>query len=252
LAGRTKLQISLGWSFRLNTLHFFWLQGEEDLKSYRPDLYQTQFNWIDNHPYFEIKYWDFEKLDNFVSQHYPQYKSVWEDIQKSNFNQRHIYCKMMDFTKFLVFHKYGGFYIDRDLFYLNPITELTKHKGVVSSEKVIKERFMSNEVGIKMYNDIKKYDVLIQDCFLGFEKGSLFCIDFIEWCLKNDRKMNNTMDSFSVFALTDYYLEDKSRFDEIKILDEDKTLFNKNSKGYCYHSFEMTWMDKSKDKPWKN
>jgi len=248
----------------MNTLHFFWLQGEEDLKSYRPDLYETQFDWIDNHPHFNVMYWDFGKLNTLVNESYPQYKDVWLDIQNSDFNQRHIYCKMMDFTKFLVFHRYGGFFIDRDLHYRNSIVELMEYGGVVCSERVIEERFMSSDIGKKMYSQVSGYEFLLQDCFIGFQKESDFCIEFVEWCLKNNRKMSGTLDAFSVFSLTDYYNEDSKRFDNINILPEHKSVFNveyciengwldeshANDVGYCYHTFESTWMDRSADEPW--
>ena len=102
-----------------------------------------------------------------------------------------------------------------------------------------------------MWDRVKDYKFVFQDCLIGIEKDSNFGIEFINWCIDNDRVDLNTLESFSVWALTDFYLGHKNKFEGFKILSEDQMLRHSKD-GYCHHTLNNGWMDKTKEIPWDN
>ena len=235
----------------MKTLHFFWIQGEEHLREKHPHLYKNQFDWIKNHQGWDILFWNYNSLQELIINYYPKYFSIWERIQQNKFNEKHIFAKIVDFSKFFVFHKFGGFFIDRDLVFQKPLDDLVKYRGVIGSEVIEKKWYSSHEVAIKMWDRVKDYKFVFQDCLIGIEKDSNFGIEFINWCIDNDRVDLNTLESFSVWALTDFYLGHKNKFEGFKILSEDQML-RQSKDGYCYHTLNNGWMDKTKEIPWDN
>jgi hypothetical protein len=215
-----------------------WLQGEEHLKKTYPKLYENQFNWIEKHPDFEYFYWDFDSLEQLM-RGYPKYFKYWESINQEDTGELHKYCKLMDFSKHFVFHEHGGFNIDRDLVCLRPVDVFIRKKLMFPSHTIYRNHYLEGR-GKRMWPRIKKYDFLIEDCFFYIEKGHELCLSFVDWIISENRTNLITLDSWSVWALTDYYLAHPEKFKHLYLLDENLSLVHTEG-GFCYHTIASNW-----------
>jgi hypothetical protein len=222
----------------MKKLHFFWLQGEKHLKNTYPELYNNQFAWKEMHPDFEYIYWDFKSLAALMKI-YPKYLKYWTEINNETSGDAHKYCKLMDFAKHFVFHYHGGFFIDRDMICLKPVDVFMHKKLVFPSHTIYRDHYLE-ERGKRMWSRIKNYDFLIEDCFFYIEKGHDLCLSFVDWVIKEKRTNRITLDSWSVWALTDYYLSHPEKFKDLYLLDENVCITYDND-GYCHHTVASTW-----------
>ena len=58
--------------------------------------------------------------------------------------------------------------------------------------------------------------------------------------LGNPTKTGQTLDSWSVWALTDYYLAHPEKFKHLYLLDENLSLVHTEG-GFCYHTIASNW-----------
>lgn len=111
-----------------NHLHFFWLQGEDNLPEEDKDRIQK---WKTMNPDWQVNIWDRKLMGDLVSQ-YPNCEKTWADLCTAldKFpNDRSIVAKVSDFSRLLILyttHSYNqewNIYADTDTV---PLRSLTK------------------------------------------------------------------------------------------------------------------------------
>jgi hypothetical protein len=111
-----------------NHLHFFWLQGEDNLPEEDKDRIQK---WKTMNPDWQVNIWDRKLMGGLVSQ-YPNCEKTWADLCTAldKFpNDRSIVAKVSDFSRLLILyttHSYNqewNIYADTDTV---PLRSLTK------------------------------------------------------------------------------------------------------------------------------
>ena len=114
-----------------NHLHFFWLQGEENLPKEDKDRIQK---WKTMNPDWQVNIWDRKLMGDLVSQ-YPNCEKTWSDLCTAldKFpNDRSIVAKVSDFSRLLILyttHSYNqewNIYADTDTVPLRPLTKFLR------------------------------------------------------------------------------------------------------------------------------
>ena len=110
-----------------NHLHFFWLQGENNLSTIDEDRIQK---WRKMNPDWEVKVWDRDKIGTLIDQ-YPECAKTWGDLCTAldKFpNDKSIVAKVSDFARLLILytsHSYSqewNVYADTDTVPLRSLT----------------------------------------------------------------------------------------------------------------------------------
>jgi mannosyltransferase OCH1-like enzyme len=71
---------------------------------------------------YDLKLWNYSDCLNLIKEHYPEYAELWIE-----FPQDVMRC---DFVRYLILHRYGGIYLDMDMFPMKDFSELLDHKQV--------------------------------------------------------------------------------------------------------------------------
>jgi hypothetical protein len=85
-------------------------------------------------PDFEYLFFDDPMVENFVAEHYPQYRTVF-----SSFRYK---IQKFDFFRYLAVHHYGGFYLDLDVFLAKGLSELTVYGAVLPFEGLTMSHYL--------------------------------------------------------------------------------------------------------------
>lgn len=88
--------------------------------------HECRQSWIDKFPDFEFKFWDDKDNRNLVKSYYPEFLEMYDDLPHK--------IMRIDFARFCMLHKYGGIYVDMDIYcYKNFYDKLVKDIYIVES-----------------------------------------------------------------------------------------------------------------------
>jgi hypothetical protein len=129
-----------------------------DKSKWHPVWYNCQLSWKKNFPETQFKYtmWTDEQLENLVRVFYPQY---WDLYQSFPFH-----IMKIDFAEYCILHRYGGLYVDMDMYCYQNFFEDIKDQDFVLLESCMPDEF-------------------IQNCMMASSPGSefwIFCMDEIK------------------------------------------------------------------------
>jgi len=98
-------------------IHQIWSGIYEPL----PEHFQTLGNtWKSHYPAWQYEFWDNDRMENFVKEHYPEY---WDIYSGFPYN-----IQRWDAIRYLILYKIGGMYVDFDYESLKPMDDLLKDK----------------------------------------------------------------------------------------------------------------------------
>ena len=66
----------------------------------------------------KYKMWSLKECEELICEHYPEYIELWSEF-------RHPIQKA-DFIRYLILHRFGGIYVDCDIYPIKPLTDLLK------------------------------------------------------------------------------------------------------------------------------
>lgn len=103
-------------------IHFIWWQGEDQL----PDKYKPNvIDWTRNNPSYKLMFWDESKLRQLCHDYFPQYEE--------NFNRSQHMVEQIDVSKLMIMEVLGGFYVDTDIEFRQPIpNDWVNYKAIFS------------------------------------------------------------------------------------------------------------------------
>jgi hypothetical protein len=122
------------------------------------------------HPEFEHRFYDDAMIDAFLAEHFPEYKN---DYLSFRFR-----IQRYDFFRYLVIYKFGGFYLDLDVFLARNLTPLLTSKCVFPFEELAENVYFSKRF---------EMDWQIGNYAFGAEPGHPFLAAVIENCLRAKR-----------------------------------------------------------------
>jgi len=97
-------------------IHQIW-GGDKQLPEYFKMLSET---WINSHPEWKYEFWDDNRIDRFVQEHYPEYLEMFRGFTYN--------MQRWDTIRYLILDKTGGVYADFDSECLLPLDKLMEAK----------------------------------------------------------------------------------------------------------------------------
>jgi hypothetical protein len=118
-------------------------------------------------PDFEYMFFDDLAVDEFFEREFPEYRQVFKGFQFS--------IQRYDFFRYLAVYRYGGFYLDLDVFLASGLSSLLNCNSV----------FPFEELTINAYlRDVRKMDWEIGNYAFGAAPGHPFLKKVIENCVR--------------------------------------------------------------------
>jgi len=194
-------------------------------------------------PDFEYKFFDDEKVEAFLQEHFPQYRDVFYSFPFT--------IQRYDFFRYLAVYKYGDFYLDLDVFLASGLSRLLDFGCVFPFEELTLNKYLRNEYGM---------DWEIGNYAFGAEPGHPFIQAVIENCVRaqKDQKWTNSMmrkvprlfhADFVVLNTTGPGLVSRTLAENPRIGDDVTVLFPDDlcdqRKWHCFGEFGVHLMDSS-------
>jgi len=99
-------------------IHQIWEGRTEPL----PDFYlQFGETWKKFHPVWKFEFWDGDRMDVFVKEHYPHLKDFYYGFRYN--------IQRWDAIRYLILYKMGGLYVDFDCECLKPVDDYVAEYG---------------------------------------------------------------------------------------------------------------------------
>jgi hypothetical protein len=122
------------------------------------------------HPDWEYTFFDDEDVEDFVATECPEYVPVFRAFAHN--------IQRIDFFRYLVVHKHGGFYLDLDVLLWSPLDGLRECCAVFPFEELTMNRHLRTHYGL---------DWEIGNYAFGAVAGSRFLAAVIENCVRGQR-----------------------------------------------------------------
>lgn len=98
-------------------IHQIWSGINEPLPTYFRVLGDT---WKEHHADWHYEFWDNDKMNGFLEEHYPHYLPFYQDFKYN--------VQRWDVIRYLILYKFGGMYVDFDYECIMPMDPLLKGK----------------------------------------------------------------------------------------------------------------------------
>lgn len=118
-------------------------------------------------PDFEYVFFDDERMKCFISEHYPEYRSVFDSFR--------LPIQRFDFFRYLAIYRLGGFYFDMDVLLASNVTELLDLGCVFPFERLTWSEYLRMQYGM---------DWEIGNYAFGAAAGHPFLHSIIENCVR--------------------------------------------------------------------
>ena len=171
-------------------IHQIW-GGSNPLPDYFKILSET---WINNHPEWDYEFWDDNRIDRFVQEHYPEYLEIFRaftyDMQR------------WDTIRYLILDKTGGVYADFDSECFQPLDKLMEGNDCWFSLEPLE------------YARWNKRDPLLSTAIVGAAPGHSFIRQIIKEIFSGYKqteftnvlgKINDTINSTGPLKITSVY-----------------------------------------------
>jgi mannosyltransferase OCH1-like enzyme len=112
---------------------------------------------------YEYILWDEVSCQKLVSEYYPEYADFYANLRYE--------IQRIDFVRFCILHRFGGFYIDMDMFILKPLDALTAKDFVFHNIRHVKKNYS-----------------FIENDFIGSIQGSPLWKQLMKECVGNYRE----------------------------------------------------------------
>jgi hypothetical protein len=122
------------------------------------------------HPEFEYRFYDDAMIDAFLAVHFPEYQAEYLSFRFP--------IQKYDFFRYLAIYKFGGFYLDLDVFLARDMTSLLGSKCIFPFEELAESRYFWRHF---------QMDWQIGNYAFGAEPGHPFLAAVIENCLRAKR-----------------------------------------------------------------
>lgn len=205
----------------------FWpFKGKElnEINVFRECVDETK-RFCNEHKY-EYHMWDLKKCEELLCEDYPQYIWLWTEFRYD--------IQRCDFIRYLILHKFGGYYVDCDVYPIQNLESLSHYNEIFTTWNNDEKRkpynavmgsVKNNDLFIKISNDIENRVV---------EKQSM--------------KIYDTWKGRLVFQTTGHHMLKRhvptdSICDLMLIHNEKKKLFITSNNPYFYDKNASVWIN---------
>tara|TARA_R110000744_G_scaffold344938_2_gene450344 strand:- start:329 stop:994 length:666 start_codon:yes stop_codon:yes gene_type:complete len=101
------------------------------------------------HNKYEYKLWDLKDIEEMIIDFFPEYICLWTEMRYN--------IQRCDFARYMILYKYGGFYIDCDVYPVQNLTSLIHQKSEIFTT-------WGNDINRKPYNAViysEKFNILL-------------------------------------------------------------------------------------------
>ncbi|MEC4749588.1 glycosyltransferase [Methylomicrobium sp. Wu6] len=126
-------------------------------------------------PEFEYLFFNDESMENFINEHFPEYRSVFDSFRFP--------IQRFDFFRYLAVYRLGGFYFDMDIFLASNLSELLNCECVFPFEELTINGFLRQEYGM---------DWEVGNYAFGATAGHPFIHAIIKNCIRAQEDMKWT------------------------------------------------------------
>ncbi len=91
-------------------------------------------------PDFEYLFFDDDRIDDFVSKQFPEYRNVFDSFRLA--------IQRYDFFRYLAVYHFGGFYFDLDVFFASSLADLLDYDCIFTFEDLTYNMFLRKEYGM--------------------------------------------------------------------------------------------------------
>jgi hypothetical protein len=200
-------------------------------------------------PDFEYLFFDDNQVKDFVYQHFPEYRSVFDSFRYP--------ISRYDFFRYLAVYYLGGFYFDLDVFLAFNLADLLEYECVFAFEELTNYKFLRRQYGM---------DWEIGNFAFGAEAGHPFMDAIIKNCVRAQRDPNWVQEmlrpiprifreDFYVLCASAPGLVSRTLAEYPDASQQVKVLFPKNvcdhSKWFCFgeygiHLMQGTWLKRKR------
>ena len=203
----------------------FWpFKGKElnDINVFRECVDETQ-RFCSEYKY-EYHMWDLKQCEELLCEDYPQYIWLWTEFRYD--------IQRCDFIRYLILHKFGGFYVDCDVYPIQKLDSLLNHNEIFTTWNNDKNRRPYNAV----MGSVKNNDLFIQISNDIENRVSI----------KQKMKIYDTWKGRLVFQTTGHNMlkrnvPEESIYDLMLIHNEKKNFFITSSNPYFYDKNASVW-----------
>ena len=205
----------------------FWpFKGKElnEINVFRECVDETK-RFCNEHKY-QYHMWDLKKCEELLCEDYPQYIWLWTEFRYD--------IQRCDFIRYLILHKFGGYYVDCDVYPIQNLESLSHYNEIFTTWNNDEKRkpynavmgsVKNNDLFIKISNDIENRVV---------EKQSM--------------KIYDTWKGRLVFQTTGHHMLKRhvptdSICDLMLIHNEKKKLFITSNNPYFYDKNASVWIN---------
>ncbi len=169
-------------------IHQIWSGIHEPLPSY---FEQLGYTWKKQHPTWKYKFWDNQKINDFINEFYPQYYDAYNafkyDVQR------------WDAVRYLILYKQGGVYVDFDYECVAPLDHLLEDKNCCFASEPYEHAYLFNR---EIYFNNALMASVAGNCFMKEIIDKIF--DVSSQKIYSD-KMTEVLATTGPLFLTDLY-----------------------------------------------
>jgi inositol phosphorylceramide mannosyltransferase catalytic subunit len=144
------------------------------------------------HPRFEYRLFDDATISTFLREYFPEYRAEYDSFR--------FQIQRYDFFRYLAIYRYGGFYLDLDVFLAQSLTPLLTSSCVFPFEELAQAKFFWERF---------RMDWTIGNYAFGAEPAHPFLAAIIDNCLrakKDPEWVKPMMRGIPPFARSEFYI----------------------------------------------
>ena len=188
-------------------IHQIWSGISEPLPEWFKELGET---WKEHYPDWEYMFWDNDKMNAFIQEHYPHY---WDIYNRFPYN-----VQRWDAIRYLILDKIGGMYVDFDYESIRNMEELIKDKSCCFA--------LEPELHFDLYKR-KKEELIFNNALMLCAPGhpfmkkiitTMFSEEMLTWMLACERgKVICVLNSTGPGALNKLYYDELTKQEQENI-----------------------------------
>lgn len=126
------------------------------------ELFQKSHECCKSQDGFEYKLWTEQECDELIKNDFPKYYDFYHNFRFP--------IQKIDFVRFAILRKFGGIYIDLDMFIIKSLKPMLKQKLVLHNIQHIKPKFSFIENDFMASEPIELWDKVMQYCVLNYNE----------------------------------------------------------------------------------
>lgn len=152
-------------------------------------LIRISKTWMKNNPDYKYQFWDYKKIDQFLSEFYPDFIAVYNSFQYE--------VQRWDAIRYLILYHFGGVYVDLD------------YECLKSIESIVENKVCCLGMEPQDHCRIHNREYIVGNAFMAVEPENIFFKSILEEIsnisTSNTDKFYDVLETTGPFMMTDLY-----------------------------------------------